>query len=134
LPPAGGGATIPRVRDEYAPYVEAWRKREREAEQRRHERERLAHEAARAAAKRLFLLGARRVVLFGSLVIEGHFREESDIDLLVEGIAPERLEEVEAELRRALPAFAFDVVPQECASRYLLEWVGLHGIELHAAS
>lgn len=119
------------VSDAHAQYVEGFWKREREAEARLRERQQRALEAAHAAARRLFALGARRVVLFGSLAIEGHFREESDIDLLVEGIAPARLEEVEAELRCLDPAFAFDVVPKECASKYLLEWIALHGIELH---
>jgi predicted nucleotidyltransferase len=34
--------------------------------------------------------GARRVYLFGSLAREGRFHERSDVDLAVEGIAPER--------------------------------------------
>jgi predicted nucleotidyltransferase len=34
--------------------------------------------------------GARRVYLFGSLAREGRFHERSDVDLAVEGIAPDR--------------------------------------------
>jgi len=34
--------------------------------------------------------GASRVYLFGSLAREGRFHERSDVDLAVEGIAPER--------------------------------------------
>jgi predicted nucleotidyltransferase len=34
--------------------------------------------------------GASRVYLFGSLAREGRFHERSDMDLAVEGIAPER--------------------------------------------
>lgn len=114
----------------FARYADGFWRREREAEARRRERERRAGAAAREAARLLGRMGARRVVLFGSLAIEGHFREASDIDLLTEGIDPSRLEEVEGGLSRALPGFKFDIVPAECASRHLLSWVAAHGAPL----
>lgn len=100
---------------------------EREAEQRR------AQEARRrlpAVVRELVeRFGARRVVLFGSL-LSGRLHERSDIDIAVEGLAPERYWEA---LWRCSEALGHDVdlVPIEGASPALRETVEVDGEVLH---
>jgi predicted nucleotidyltransferase len=55
--------------------------------------------------------GARRIILFGSLA-SGRFTAESDIDLAVEGIAPEDFFAALAEVNRDAPAWV-DLKPLE---------------------
>lgn len=84
--------------DRSAPYVEAWRRRfaEQAEADRRYAEE--AWEEARKAARFLAdRYGVRRVVLFGSLPA-GRFRQGSDVDLAVDGLAPERFFRADAQL------------------------------------
>jgi predicted nucleotidyltransferase len=83
---------------------------------RRLDAERASRERARAALPRLVAilvdeLGARKVVLFGSLV-SGRATETSDIDLLVEGLDPARIDEALGRLTLASP-LPVDLVPAE---------------------
>jgi predicted nucleotidyltransferase len=55
--------------------------------------------------------GATRVVLFGSLV-RGGFRDDSDIDVAVEGVAPGRFFHALAEVNHDAPAWV-DLKPLE---------------------
>jgi len=76
---------------EVAEYKRHWRARaEREAACRRELATRARSEARRVAQVLVHEFGANRVYLFGSLVQDGRFHERSDVDLAVEGIAPER--------------------------------------------
>lgn len=74
---------------DYTGYLEAWRKRVATEEW---EVDRLKEEATAAAAEMATRIGRRflvkRIYLFGSLV-SGGFRRDSDIDLAVEGLAPQ---------------------------------------------
>lgn len=76
---------------EVAEYRKFWRERAARGAARRRELASQARaEAIRAAEVLVRDFGARRVYLFGSLLQEGRFHERSDVDLAVEGIAPER--------------------------------------------
>ena len=76
--------------ERFAPYVEAWRRRFAvQAEEDRRHAEEAWEEARKATAFLAEHYGVRRVVLFGSLPA-GRFREGSDVDLAVDGLAPER--------------------------------------------
>ena len=79
------------VEAEVAEYKRHWRERvERETAQRRELALKARIEAGRMAQMLVREFGASRVYLFGSLVREDRFHECSDVDLAVEGIAPER--------------------------------------------
>jgi predicted nucleotidyltransferase len=79
------------VKVEVTEYKRYWRERaEREAVHRRGLASRVRAEAVRVAEMLVREFGARRVYLFGSLAQEGRFQKWSDVDLAVQGIAPER--------------------------------------------
>jgi uncharacterized protein len=114
----------------HQPYLEAWRHRWR---QEAVARERHA-ERARAVADGLALMlrerfDARRVILIGSLA-RGEFRVGSDIDLVVEGIAPGRLFRAGADAERAAGGFDVDLLPMESAPAAVLDGIAREGIEL----
>lgn len=99
-----GGQVEARMTSEglYADYQRGWRVREAQ----RTARLRALAEQARAEAVRLAHLlaaefGATRVILFGSLAHGDPTREEFDIDLAVEGIAPERIHQAGGSVRMA---------------------------------
>lgn len=72
----------------------------------------VAAEACVALLKERF--GARRVILFGSLVGDGLWHESSDLDLAVEGLSSHALWEAEGQLRAIVPAWLeVDLVPLE---------------------
>jgi predicted nucleotidyltransferase len=76
---------------EVAEYRKFWRERAaREAARQRELASQARAEAIRVAEVLVRDFGATRVYLFGSLLQEGRFHERSDVDLAVEGIAPER--------------------------------------------
>jgi predicted nucleotidyltransferase len=72
-------------------YKRHWRERaEQEAARRCKLAAEARTEAERAAQVLVRQFQANRVYLFGSLAQDGRFQERSDVDLAVEGIAPER--------------------------------------------
>lgn len=76
---------------EFAEYKRHWRERaEREAARCCQLAARARAEAERMARMLVHQFQAKRVYLFGSLAQDGRFQERSDLDLAVEGIAPER--------------------------------------------
>nr|HID13681.1 nucleotidyltransferase domain-containing protein [Anaerolineae bacterium] len=79
------------VEAEVAEYRRYWHERAAREAARRHAVALRARAEARRVAQMLVReFGASRVYLFGSLAREGRFHERSDVDLAVEGIAPER--------------------------------------------
>jgi len=79
------------VAAEVAEYKRDWRERAtREAARRCELASRARVEARHVAHVLVREFGASRVYLFGSLAQEGQFHERSDVDLAVEGLAPER--------------------------------------------
>lgn len=84
----------------YVEYRRGWRVRE--AQRRAHLRaldEQARVEAARLANLLAVEFGATRVILFGSLARDDPAREEFDIDLAVEGIAPEKIHQAGGSVR-----------------------------------
>ncbi|MBU0705325.1 MAG: nucleotidyltransferase domain-containing protein [Chloroflexi bacterium] len=76
--------------EEIVEYKRYWQERaERKAAQRRAMASKARVEAERMAKVLVREFGASRVYLFGSLAQEDRFHERSDVDLAVEGIAPE---------------------------------------------
>lgn len=87
----------------YDSYVEAWRRRFAEQRAAGEEHRVRALEMAQCAADLLVeRFGVHRVVLFGSLAWR-RAGPASDIDLAVEGLAPERFFRADAELAREIP-------------------------------
>ena len=114
------------------PYLKAWQARARAADGRaarwRTERWREATQAAHALVEQL---GARRVLLFGSLA-RGSAGPASDVDLWVEGLPEEAFLDAVSLVRQHITATEVDVVRAEWArasvrERALREGVVLHG-------
>jgi predicted nucleotidyltransferase len=81
-----------------------------------------------AAALALRGHGARRVLLFGSMTT-GRATEASDVDLAVEGLAPERYFAALADVM-AIVAGPVDLVRLEEAPESLIARIGAEGVEL----
>lgn len=117
------------VRERWAPYVAAWKRRlaaERAAGERRREE---AWEVARRAARLLVdEFGVRRVVAFGSLVW-GRFRRDSDIDLAVEGLPPGRFFHADFRLASEL-SVPIDLKPLADCPPHLRRRIEEEGVEL----
>ena len=74
-------------------------------------------------------LGARRVVLFGSL-LSGELEDGSDVDVAVEGLAPDRYWEGLWRCSEAVGRHV-DLVPLEDASQTLRDRIAREGEVLH---
>ena len=86
--------------------------------------------SARRIARFLRSNGARRVVGIGSTFDASRpFTRRSDIDLVVEGIAPEVFYSVSARAA-AMTRFDLDVTPLESATPALADVVDEEGVEL----
>lgn len=111
-------------------YLAGLRDRERTRERKEGERRERLRAALPAAVECLVgEFGVRRVVLFGSLA-RGEAGLASDVDLLVEGLKPERLFEAMAAVSRELGADV-DLVPSEAAHPAVLERALAEGEVLH---
>jgi len=105
---------------EMSEYIDAYRRRAKEAQEATERRAAKAQEAALRCAKKLVEeFGVSRVWLFGSLA-EGYFRFDSDIDLVVEGLAPARYFRASAQISRMAGEFEVDLIPWE-SYRYKAE-------------
>jgi uncharacterized protein len=84
--------------------------------------EKLRKDAMKTAAKMKDILvkefSVKKVVLFGSILEEGKFKEDSDIDLAVEGLSKSTYFEALARLIMRSP-FAIDLKPVEEVSDLL---------------
>ncbi len=74
--------------------------------------------------------GARRVMLFGSLAHQGWFAPDSDVDLLVEGLAAGDYWQAWRLVEETIADRAVDLIELETASPSLLQSVRRHGVEL----
>lgn len=130
---AGGTTDDAGLPDRWAPYVPAWKRRlaaERKADERRREE---GWEVARRAARLLVdEFGVRRVVAFGSLVW-GRFRRDSDVDLAVEGLPPDRFFRADFRLASELPV-PIDLKPFEDCLPHLRQRIDEEGVELVGSS
>lgn len=96
-------------------YVEGWRERARSRRAREAAyRESLSSRLEEVVDMLVRDFEVRRVVLFGSMG-RGEARSGSDVDLLVEGLEPNRLIEASAAADRLLRVGHVDLVPAEIA-------------------
>jgi predicted nucleotidyltransferase len=112
-------------------YIEGWRRRfaAQEAESRA-----LAAEARRALPEAVAILkryGARRIVLFGSLLRDGRFHRASDIDLAVAGMPSKNFFRAGADLMMALD-WPVDLKPLEEIDDFFREMILKEGELLYA--
>jgi predicted nucleotidyltransferase len=117
--------------EEMQGYVDGFRARCALAEGRRRELEAGALAAVERWVERLQRVpGVRRIILYGSLA-KGTFREGSDVDLAVEGLAAVDHFRLWAELERD-ESFRLDLHRWEELSEGLREVVGSYGRVLYA--
>jgi predicted nucleotidyltransferase len=120
-------------RKEWQPYLEAAARRTLPpplSPEERRMKESLMKRVEAAADLLKTRVGARRVVLFGSLAHQAWFAPDSDVDLMVEGLAAggywlawRLAEEIVADR-------AVDLIELETASLSLLQSIRRHGVEL----
>lgn len=117
--------------ERFAAFTTAWRRRAREREK---EDLQPAEEALVEARRAARILAERyavdRVILFGSLAWPRPFRRDSDIDLAVEGLAPEHFFRADAELAREIP-FPIDLKPLPDCWPSLRERIEREGVMLY---
>ncbi len=111
---------------------EAWRKRAREDAALAEKRRSQARSKAKALAEHIRLhYRAERVFLYGSLAWNGHFTAHSDIDLFVEGFAPEEeYWRMFGELEELAAPFPISVILAQDAIPSLAAKVRQEGVEL----
>ncbi len=112
-------------------FIEAWRRRfaAQEAESRA-----LAAQARLALTEAIAILkehGAKRVILFGSLLQRERFHRGSDIDLAVEGIPPQKFIRAGADLMMALD-WPIDLKPLEEIEQFFREMILKKGEVIYA--
>ncbi len=90
------------------------------------ERERLLAKAREAAVMLKAKYGATRVVLFGSLAHQAWFHARSDVDLAVEGIAPEAFS-LAWEEAQMLVGRSLDLVRVSAATPAVRRAIARHG-------
>lgn len=121
------------TRDGWKPYLQAPRPPvtpfKPTAEERR-TRERLMATARQAAALLKHRFGVRRVILFGSLADSDWFSVDSDIDLAVEGLAPDDYWEAWRLVEGVIRERSVDLVEIELTGEALRQAIERHGIEL----
>ncbi len=109
-------------------YTEALNKRNAE------KNERIRSEAIDRARKVAVLLkekyGAKRVIIFGSIIRKAYMHEGSDIDLLVEGIRKEDFLHAGFDACAEAKPYDVDLIPIETAHDYIVESAKREGMEL----
>jgi len=117
---------------DYSPYIKAWKKRLEEERKRMEERRRSAQSWAQRIASMLREdFGAKEVWLFGSVLWEGRFSKNSDIDLAVRGIPPSRYIEALVESEKLTGhEFQVDIVPLEDCHPVIRRRVEKEGVRL----
>jgi predicted nucleotidyltransferase len=83
----------------------------------------------RRAAEQLKGLGARRVVLFGSLA-RGEWSPAADVDLAVLGLPPHLFWKAGRVAEEIVADCPVDLIPLEQAGRALLEEIERYGVDL----
>ncbi len=122
---------MPESTEEFAPYIAGLVQRERVRRRQLRERAAQALEAARAAADLLRQhYGATRVRLFGSALHPERFHERSDVDLAVEGLAPQDYLRAWARLNGSDAEFEVDLVDSRDCTSYIWEAVEREGVDL----
>ena len=94
------------------------------------EREELIFRARQVSDQLKARFGAKRVVLFGSVLDPIWFAASSDVDLAVEGLAPDRFWEAWGLAEDVFDDRAVDLIEIETARPSLLRAIERYGIEL----
>jgi uncharacterized protein len=116
---------------DYGALRDAWKKRMAAETDEAEKMRQMALEAAKSAAEYLRdRYKARKVFLYGSLAWSKHFTSRSDIDLLVEGCAPDNCWRMIAEVEEITAPFQPSIVFSEDACESLLNKVYCEGIEI----
>ncbi|MCU0525593.1 MAG: nucleotidyltransferase domain-containing protein [Elainella sp. Prado103] len=116
--------------DQIARYRAGARQQEQQHQQQQRERQQRGLEVARQAAQLLKQeFGAQRVRLFGSLLDVGRVRQESDVDLAVDGLDDRRYLEAVAQLLD-LSDFSIDLVQVEYAAPRIRQIIDQQGVDL----
>lgn len=114
----------------FAEYLPGVRKRladEQTSWQQRRER---AWQSARRAAEVLRQFGVTQVVAFGSLTRAGMYDERSDIDLAVQGLAPDRFWDGYVQVAAVVGDFEFDLVDLDHCAEHLRAEILRNGVTL----
>jgi predicted nucleotidyltransferase len=131
-------------REDWQPYIQAATRRAsseepvgderlRQAEhlrQMEHLRQALLRQVREAADMLRQQFGVQRVVLFGSLAREEWFTADSDVDLAVEGLTPERYWEAWRSVEELISDVPVDFVEIETARPSLRRAILRYGIEV----
>lgn len=106
----------------FAEYIEGWKERDKLIEARLSSLYDKVWELLPVVADRLKSLGAKKFVVFGSL-IEGTFRIDSDIDIAVEGLPASKYIEAVIETEKILSTadIDFDLVLYERSYPWIKE-------------
>lgn len=96
----------------------------------RRARERLLDRLREAAALLKTRFGARRLILFGSLAHRAWFAPDSDVDLVVEGLAGDDYWQAWRLVEEVIGDRPVDLIEMETASRSLLRAIQRYGVDL----
>lgn len=101
-------------------YRKAWDERAEEVKRRNESRRQEALQCAQKLAGMLVdRFGAKKVELFGSVIHKDRFNKDSDIDIAVEGIGPEKYFSAVAECQTV--DFPVDLIEVATATRLMKE-------------
>jgi len=121
------------TREGWKSYLEAARHRPAPSEltpAERRAREQLLDRVREAAAALKTRFGARRVVLFGSLAHAAWFAPDSDVDLVVEGLAGEDYWQAWRLVEEIVGNRPVDLIEIEMAGNSLQQAIRRYGVEL----
>lgn len=118
------------ISQEKEQYIKGWQKRKRRQKRKLKEKKQKGLEKAREVADCLYKKhNAKRVILFGSLV-QGQFREHSDIDIAVDGIDDYKYFDIVSEMMDIAFPFKIDMIPLADVKTILREKIEREGVEL----
>ncbi len=119
------------AREGWKPFLEAARHRRPMPVQEEHpERQRLLSRVGQVAEALKTCFGVRRVILFGSLAHGAWFAPDSDVDLVVEGLAEEAYWEAWRLAEEIIGDRPVDLIEWETAGESLRRAIERYGVEL----
>jgi predicted nucleotidyltransferase len=116
----------------WKPYLEGLKKRPEPvlSPEQIAERDRLIEKAREAAAMLKHKYGAKCVILFGSLAHKGWFHPRSDVDLAVEGVAPDDFYQAWEDAALMIRGRKVDLLRLETAATPMLRAIREEGVAL----
>ena len=119
--------------DGWKPYVESQALRDSSQEsvpQTGREKEHILSRVRQVAAALRSRFGVKKVILFGSIAHEAWFREDSDLDLAVEGLGAEDYWEAWAMVEDMIHERPVDLIEIESATDSMKKTIFRHGVVL----